>query len=517
MILLPPFRNEPDTNFALAANLESFREALARVRGQLGRTYPLIIGGREVMTEETLSSINPSHPEEVVGRHAVAGPKEVDLAVEAATQAFPGWATTSMQERVGVLLRAAQEVRRRRHELAAIMVYEIGKAWSEADGECSEVVDLLEWYARHALELAQGGRTAGLLGELTEYRYLPLGVGAVIAPWNFPLALITGMTSAALVCGNTVVLKPAETSSTSAAWLVELFAKAGLPPGVLNLATGLGEVAGEALVDHPKVRFVAFTGSKEVGVRIYERASRVQPGQRWLKRVQLELGGKNPVVVDETADLDRAAAEIVAGAFGFQGQKCSAGSRAILTQSVYEELVPRIVEAAQRIRMGDPVDPEVTLGPVIDSTAEEKILDYIEVGKREGKLLLGGDKGQSEGYFIPPTIFGAVEPTARIATEEIFGPVLAVMRAPDFRRAVEIANQTDYGLTGAIFSRDPEHIAYAKNTVYAGNLYVNRRSTGALMGIHPFGGFNMSGTDTKAGGPDYLMFYVQGQAIGERL
>ena len=397
------------------------------------------------------------------------------------------------------------------------MVYEVGKPWDDADGEAAEAVDLMEWYARQALELDDRDRLTPWPGELTRFRYLPLGVGAVISPWNFPLALATGMMTAAVVAGNCVILKPAKTSSTTAAWLVDIFGELGLPPGVINLITGHGGVAGEALVDHPRIRFLAFTGSREIGVRIYQRASRVQPGQRWLKRIQLEMGGKNAVVVDETADLDLAAQGITTSAFGFQGQKCSAGSRAVVVESIYDDLVGRVLERADRLKLGDPTDPEVNVGPVIDGSAEEKILEYLQIGRGEGELLLGGGHGPGDGHFIEPTIFGGVAPEAQIAQEEIFGPVVAMIRAQDFEHGIRIANSTDYGLTGSYFSRDPRRIAYAKDRMHVGNLYVNRRSTGAYMGVHPFGGFNMSGTDTKAGGPDYLLFFVQGQSVAEQL
>ena len=516
-MVIPPFSNEPLTDFSTNENRQGFLAALSRVKNALGETYPLIIGGREIATTDVIRSVNPAHPEQVVGCHSVAVQEHVDQAVSAATAAFRSWSRTSVEDRAAVLLRAAQTIRGRRHDLSALMVYELGKAWDEADGEVAEVIDLMEWYARQALRLAVMDGITPIRGEINRFRYLPLGVGAVISPWNFPLSLTTGMMSAAVVTGNTVVVKPAETSSTSVAWLVNIFRETHLPDGVINLLTGWGEVAGEALVDHPGVRFITFTGSREVGARIYERAARVTSGQRWLKRVQLEMGGKNAVVVDETADLTRATREIITGAFGFQGQKCSAGSRAVVVESVYDDLVSRIVEAAKKLKVGDPVDPAVMVGPVIDDTAEEKILDYIQLGRHEGDLLLGGEKPQMEGYFIQPTIFGGVTPDARIAQEEIFGPVLAVMKARDFEHGIEIANDTDYGLTGSFFSRDPERIALARDTIRVGNLYINRRSTGALMGVHPFGGFNMSGTDTKGGGPDYLLFYLQGQSIGEVL
>ena len=514
---LAPFRNEPTLDFALADNRRRFAAALEEVRGGLGRDYPLLIGGERVQTGELIQSRNPAHPEEVIGRHAAGRVEDVDRAVAAGWRAFPEWSRTPVEERALLLLRAAEVVRRRRDQLAALMVYEVGKAWDEADGEVSEVVDLMEWYARQALELSGRDKMAPWPGELTQFRYLPLGVGAVISPWNFPLALATGMMTAAVVAGNCVILKPAETSSTTAAWLVEIFTELGLPPGVINLLTGRGSVIGEALVDHPRIRFVAFTGSREIGVRIYERASRVHPGQLWLKRVQLEMGGKNAVVVDETADLELAAQAIVTSAFGFQGQKCSAGSRAVLVDAVYDQVLDRVLELAGRLKIGDPVDPEVSVGPVIDGTAEEKILDYLQLGRGEGELLLGGGKGPGDGHLIQPTIFGGVPPDARIAQEEIFGPVLAVIRARNPDHGLEIANCTEYGLSGSYFSRDPQRIAIAKERFQVGNLYINRRSTGAYMGVHPFGGFNMSGTDTKAGGPDYLLFFVQGQSVAERI
>ncbi|HEY6537997.1 MAG TPA: L-glutamate gamma-semialdehyde dehydrogenase [Candidatus Dormibacteraeota bacterium] len=514
---LAPFRNEPTLDFSVPAHRRDFAATLERVQGQLGREYPLVLGKDRIETGEWIDSYNPAHPEQIIGRHAAGRLEDVERAVAAGWQAFPEWSRTPVGERAQILLRAAQLVRRRRAELAALMVFEVGKAWDEADGEVSEVVDLLEWYARHALELDGRDQLTPWPGELTQFRYLPLGVGAVISPWNFPLALATGMMSAAVVTGNCVILKPAETSSTTAAWLVDLLSELALPPGVINLLTGRGELVGEALVDHPRIRFVAFTGSREVGVRIYERASLVHPGQLWLKRIQLEMGGKNAVVVDETADLDLAAEAILAGAFGFQGQKCSAGSRAVLVEPVYDQLLERVVEGARRLRVGDPIDPEVTVGPVIDGASEEKILDYLQIGRHEGELLLGGGHAPGDGHLIEPTVFASVAPDARIAQEEIFGPVLAVIRAKDAEQGLEVANGTQYGLTGSYFSRDPRRIARAKDQFHVGNLYINRRSTGAYMGVHPFGGFNMSGTDTKAGGPDYLFFFVQGQSIGERI
>jgi 1-pyrroline-5-carboxylate dehydrogenase len=516
-MVIPPFRNDPGTDLSVPEHAAAFRDAIARVRGRLGATYPLWIGGRAVIANEQLRSTNPAHPAEVIGIHAMAGTGEVDAAVEAATAAFAGWSRTPTEERAAVLLRASQAVRSRRHELSALMVLETGKPWDEADGETSEVIDLLEWYAREMLRLAGEEHVTPLAGELIGYRHLPLGVGAIISPWNFPMALLTGMTSGAVVTGNTVVVKPASNAATCAAWLLDVFRDVRLPDGVINLLTGRGDVVGEGLVDHPDVRFIAFTGSREVGVRIYERGARTPVGQRWLKKIQLEMGGKNALVVDETADLERAAHEIVVSAFGFQGQKCSAGSRAILVDSVYDEVVEHVVEETRHLVLGDPVEPDVSVGPLIDASAERKVLGYVEIGRAEGKLLVGGAKPDREGYFVEPTIFGDVQAGARIAQEEIFGPVLSVFRARDVGEALLIANGTEYGLTGSFFSRDPARIARARAEFHAGNLYINRKATGALMGVHPFGGFNMSGTDTKAGGPDYLLFFLQGQAIGERL
>ena len=511
------FRNEPEVDFGDPDVVQRFEEALAAVGDRLGATYPLIIGGEEVATKETFDSINPTHPDQVVGVHARGGAEHVAAAITAAEAAFSSWAKVPAAERADYLYRVADMVIERRHDLGALMVYEVGKSWAEADGEIAETADLLRWYAGHMLEMEAPQHLTPVPGERTEFFYVPLGVGAIISPWNFPFALTTGMMSAGIVTGNTVVVKPASTSATSVCWLADLFREAGLPPGVLNLVTGPGDVIGDALVDDPRVRFVAFTGSKEVGVRIMERASKVRPGQIWLKRVQLEMGGKNAVVVDETADLDAAAEGIVASAFGFQGQKCSAGSRAIVVDEVYDELVAKVVDRASGLTVGDPINREVEVGPVIDRSAHAKLLDYLEVGKGEGKLVLGGSAGAGDGYFIEPTIYVDVAGDATLAQEEMFGPVLTFTKAVDFDDALAIANGTEFGLTGSLYTSDQERIDRARWEFHVGNLYINRKSTGALMGAHPFGGFNMSGTDSKAGGPDYLLFYMQGKSYGERI
>jgi 1-pyrroline-5-carboxylate dehydrogenase len=514
---IAPFVNEPATDFSDARARDAFGDALRRVRAEkLGRLYPLRIGDQAITHAEVFDSVNPARPAEVVGRHVVATADDVGAAVRAANQAFASWSMTSAQDRADLLRRVANRLRQRRHDFSALMVLEVGKAWDEADGETAEAVDLMEWYARQMLTLAPARQMTPLPDEDTEFFYVPLGAGAIISPWNFPLALTTGMLTAAVVAGNTVVVKPASASPTIAAWLVDLFREEGLPDGVINYLTGPGGAIGDALVDHPRIRFVAFTGSKEVGIRIHERGARVQPHQVWLKRVQLEMGGKNAVVVDETADLDAAADGIVTSAFSFQGQKCSAGSRAIAVDAVYDSLLERVVERARQLHLGDPTDPEVQVGPVIDAGAEKKIRGYIDAGRTEGRIVLGSGKPAREGFFVEPTIIADVPPTARIAQEEIFGPVLAFIRARDFDDALDIANSTEFGLTGSLYSRDAERQRRARREFHVGNLYFNRKSTGAMMGVHPFGGFNMSGTDSKAGGPDYLLFFMQGKSLGAR-
>src|SRR2546425_2245622 len=508
------FKNEPLLDYSDPQQQERIRAALAEVRRGLGATYPLIVGPKEVTHAKTFASTNPAQRSEVIGRHVVADPADVDAAFDAATQAFATWSRTSAEARAGVLFRTAELLRERRFRLAALLMLEVGKTWDEADGEVAEAVDLVEWYGRQMLELDPPRHLTPMENEKTEFFYVPLGVGVVISPWNFPLALTIGMLSAAVVTGNTAIVKPSSNSPTTVAWLVALLKDVALPAGVVSYLTGPGSDLGNRLVDDPRVRFVAFTGSRDVGVEIFERAAKTQPGQRWLKRVQLEMGGKNAVAVDETADLDRAAEAIVISAFGFQGQKCSAGSRAVIVSSVYDELVPKIVDRARTLVVGDPTDPSVKVGPIIDEPAWKKVMKYIDVGKGEGRLIVGGSSPKDG--FVEPTIFADVKPDARIAQEEIFGPVLALIRARDFSDALDIANGTDYGLTGSLFSKDPERIREARRAFHVGNLYVNRKSTGAFMGVHPFGGFNMSGTDSKAGGPDYLLFFLQGKAGGER-
>jgi 1-pyrroline-5-carboxylate dehydrogenase len=431
--------------------------------------------------------------------------------------AFETWKKWKPEHRANILFRAAAMLRRRKHEFSAYLVKEAGKPWKEADADTAEAIDFLEYYARQMLKLKDGIPVNSREGEFNQFHYIPLGVGVIISPFNFPLAIMAGTTVAAIVTGNTVLLKPANSTPVIAAKFVELMEEAGLPAGVLNFVPGSGSKIGDYLVDHPKTRFVSFTGSREVGCRIYERASKVNPGQIWLKRVIAEMGGKDTVVVDKDADLDLAASSIVYSAFGFSGQKCSAGSRAVIHEDVYDAVVEKVVALTKTLTVGNPEDANTYMGPVIDEKSYNKIMSYIEIGKEEGKLLAGGEGDDSKGYFIQPTIFADVDEKARLMQEEIFGPVLAICKARDFDHMMEIANNTEYGLTGALISNNREHIERAREEFHVGNLYFNRGCTGAIVGYQPFGGFNMSGTDSKAGGPDYLLLHMQAKTTSETL
>jgi len=515
-----PYVNEPFTDFSLPHNVQAFQAGLDQVRGQLGRTYPLIIGGEKIFTDETIVSRNPAEPTQVIGRVSQATPELADRAVREAAGAFDHWRRIPPAERARYLFSAARIMRERRHRFSAMLVLEAGKTWVEADVDTAEAIDFLEFYGREMLRLGKPHPTHPEPNHETELHYIPLGVGVVIPPWNFPNAIVTGMTSATIVTGNTAVLKPASATPVMAAWLAELFVdELHLPPGVLNYLPGPGGAVGDVLVDHPLTRFVAFTGSKEVGIRIHQRAAAVQPGQKWLKRTILEMGGKDAILVDETADLDEAAAGIVSAAFGYSGQKCSACSRAIIVDAVYDELLAKIVERTNKLNVGDPASgPGIDLGPVIDEKALTKHLEYIEIGKSEGRLVAGGEAlpTRAGGYYLQPTVIADVAPGARLAQEEVFGPVLAVIRAKDFVEGLEIANNTEYGLTGSLYSMRRDRLECARGEFHVGNLYLNRKCTGALVGVHPFGGFNMSGTDSKAGGPDYLPLFLQGKVVSER-
>jgi 1-pyrroline-5-carboxylate dehydrogenase len=511
------FTNEPLTNFKEPSNAERMTKALAQVRGQLGRTYPLIIDGQEYCDGSTFDSINPANPAEVVGRFPNATVEQANAAIEAADRAFESWSRVPVEERAQLIFRVSDLMRERKFELNAWLVYEVSKTWAEADADIAELIDFLDYYAVQMLKLAGPQDVVPFKGEKNEMRYIPLGVGVVIPPWNFPAAIMGGMTGAAIVAGNTVVLKPASTSPTIAAIFVNLLREAGLPDGVVNFVPGPGGAIGDALVDHPRTRFIAFTGSKEVGLRIYERAARVNPGQIWLKRTILEMGGKDSIVVDETADLEAAADGIVASAFGFQGQKCSACSRAVVVDAVYDQVLGKVVERTRKLTLGDPTEPSTFMGAVIDQKAFKKISEYIDVGRKEGRVVAGGEVNGRGGYFIPPTVIADVDPQARLAQEEVFGPVLAFIKAKDYDDALRIANNTEYGLTGAVFSQDEGRLQRAREEFHVGNLYLNRKCTGAIVGVHPFGGFNMSGTDSKAGGPDYLLLFTQAKTITRKV
>lgn len=498
-------------------NKKAFQDALAYVQSQLGKEYPVIIGGQEITTEEKITSINPANKEEIIGRVSMADQELAEKAMQAALTAFESWKKWRPEHRANILFRAAAMLRRRKHEFSAYLVKEAGKPWKEADADTAEAIDFLEFYARQMLRIKDGFPVNSRDGEYNQYHYIPLGVGIIISPFNFPLAIMAGTTVAAIVTGNTVLLKPANSTPVVAAKFVELMKEAGLPDGVLNFVPGSGSKIGDYLVDHPKTRFISFTGSREVGCRINERAAKINPGQIWIKRVIAEMGGKDTVVVDKDADLDLAAASIVYSAFGFSGQKCSAGSRAVVHQDVYEEVLEKAVALTKTLTVGNPEDADTYMGPVIDEKAFNKIMSYIEIGKQEGRLMTGGEGDDSKGYFIQPTIFADVDEKARIMQEEIFGPVLAFCKARDFDHMMEIANNTEYGLTGALISNNREHIERAREEFHVGNLYFNRGCTGAIVGYQPFGGFNMSGTDSKAGGPDYLLLHMQAKTTSEML
>jgi 1-pyrroline-5-carboxylate dehydrogenase len=514
-----PFRNEPLTDFSRDDNAREMRLAVERVRAELGREYDLVIGGRRIKTQGKIKSLNPARPSEVVGIHQKAEREHAEPAVQAALDALEHWSKhVTIEERASLLLHAAEIIRNRKFEFCAWLVFEVGKNWAEADADIAETIDFCEFYSREALRLSKVETPVQLPGEHDQLQYIPLGVGAVIPPWNFPAAIMAGMTLASIVCGNTVVLKPSSDSPTIAAKFFEVLLEAGLPDGVVNFCPGSGGTFGNAVVEHPKVRFIAFTGSKNVGLDIHARAAQPRPGQIWIKRTILEMGGKDSIVVDSDSDLDAAVEGVAQAAFGFQGQKCSACSRAIVDEKIYDKFLERLRDRVEKIEIGDPAENK-PMGPVINEGAMKSILKYIDLGKREGHLLTGGETVERPegGYFVEPTVIADVAPTASISLEEIFGPVLAVIKAKNFDEALNIANNTEYGLTGAVYTNSPEKIERAKRDFHVGNLYINRKCTGAIVGAHPFGGFNMSGTDSKAGGPDYLYLFTQAKAIGEKI
>ena len=515
--MLSEFRNEPCADFSLPANKKAQEDAIKAVEGQFNRKYCLFINGKDVKTDRLLKSYNPSNKDEIVGTFYKAGKHEVDMAMEAAQEAWKTWQHVPARERAIVLLKAAQIMRRQKFEINAWMILEAGKSWNEAEADTSEAIDFADFYAREMIRWSELKGTTAFPNEATELRYLPLGVGAVIPPWNFPMAILTGMTLAAIVTGNTMLLKPASDTPAIGYRLVEIMKEAGLPDGVLNYIPGSGGEIGDYIVQHPKIRFISFTGSKEVGLGILEQAAKLSSGQIWVKRVIAEMGGKDTIIVESDADLQDAAAAVSASAFGYQGQKCSACSRVIVAADIYERFVAMLVERAAKLTIGTSKDPKNYLGPVINQASEDKILNYVQIGKSEGDLAFGGKKAEGNGHFIQPTIFKNVQPGVRLDQEEIFGPLLAVIKSHSFEQAIEIANATEYGLTGAVFTKDRYKIDKAKREFFVGNLYINRKCTGAMVGAHPFGGFNMSGTDSKAGGMDYLGLFMQAKAISEKL
>ncbi|HEX4834847.1 MAG TPA: L-glutamate gamma-semialdehyde dehydrogenase [bacterium] len=515
MMTLPEFRNEPLSDFAMEGPRREMETAVRATGAELGREVPLLIGGREVRTGKTFRSLNPSQADQVVALLHQAGPDEVQAAVQAALAAFESWRWVPAEEKAALFMRAAHILRRRRLRAAAWLCYEVGKNWTEADADVAETIDFAEYNAREILRYAPGRALPPASGEMSEYQYIPLGVVAVISPWNFPLAIPSGMALAAVVSGNTVVMKPASDSAASIYMVAEALTEAGLPPGVLNITPGPGGVVGEALATHPKVRMIAFTGSREVGTHLFELAARTPPDQIWLKRIIAEMGGKNAVIVEDEADVEEAIAGIVAAGYGYQGQKCSAGSRVVATPRVYGRVVEMVAERARRLEVG-PAPENFPAGPVINAAAERKVLEYVEIGKREGRLAAGGGHAREGGYYVAPTVFVDVAPDARIAQEEIFGPVVAAIPARDFDEALRIANSTAFGLTGSVYTLNPEKLARARREFMCGNLYLNRKCTGALVGSHPFGGFNMSGTDSKAGGPDYLLNFLQPKVVAHK-
>jgi 1-pyrroline-5-carboxylate dehydrogenase len=515
---IPKFSNEKYINFADPANRRNQQAALDRMRASMGKEHPIVIGGERVITEQKLRSINPSKTEEVVGVFQKGDADLAHRAMDAALAAFETWKNVPVAKRADLLFKAARLMRKRKMELNAVEMLEVGKTWPEADADVAEAIDFLEYYAREALRYGTDHPVVKLPGEKGKLVYIPLGVGVIIPPWNFPLAILAGMTSAAVVAGNTVVLKPSSDSPWIGWKFMEIMEEVGLPPGVINFVTGPGGSVGDTLVLHPKTRFISFTGSKEVGIHINEVAAKVQPGQIWLKRVVVEMGGKDAIVIDEGVDVETAVQGVLSSAFGFQGQKCSACSRAIVHEKLYDRFVDLLARKTDALKVGDATDPANYMGPVVNRGSMESILSYIDRGIKDGgRLVAGGGRAGEGGYFLRPTVIADVDPQATIAQEEIFGPVLAVIKVKDFDEGLRVANNTEFGLTGAVYTKNRKRLDRAAREFHVGNLYLNRKCTGAMVGAHPFGGFNMSGTDSKAGGQDYLLLFLQAKSIAEKI
>lgn len=515
---IPKFKNEVYTDWSKPANRKKQEEALRKIEALAGKEYPNIIGGERVFSASKFNSVNPSAPSQIMGVFQRGTAEDALRALDVALKTFEKWRSVPYAKRAQYLLKAAEIMRKRRFDLNATMILEVGKNWMEADGDTAEAIDFLEFYGREMLRYGNAKTAVQLPGEKDELEYIPLGVGIVVPPWNFPLAILAGMTTAAVVTGNTVVLKPSSDSPLIGFKFMEVMEEARIPEGVINFVAGPGGAVGDTLVKHPKTRFISFTGSKEVGIHIYQEAAKVQPGQIWLKRVVAEMGGKDAIIVDHETNIEEAAAGVVVSAFGFQGQKCSACSRAIVDEKVYERFLELVKARVESITVGPTKILKNYLGPVINKGSMEKIQQYIDKGLREGgKLIAGGKPATSDGYFLQPTVIADVTPKATIAQEEIFGPVLAVIKARNFDEALEIANNTEFGLTGAVYSKNKRKLEKAKKEFHCGNLYLNRKCTGAMVGAHPFGGFNMSGTDSKAGGQDYLLLFLQAKSIATKV
>ncbi|QFF99790.1 L-glutamate gamma-semialdehyde dehydrogenase [Psychrobacillus glaciei] len=511
------YRHEAFTDFSKEENKKAIKEGYKVVEAYLGEEYPLIVGGERITTEGKITSYNPANKEQVVGTVSKATKDIASKAMDIADEVFNTWKKVKPAVRADVLFKAAAIMRRRKAEFSALLSKEAGKTWVEADVEAAEAIDFLEYYGREMLRLKDGSPVVSRPGEYNRYDYIPLGVAVVISPWNFPFAIMAGTTVAAMVAGNTVLLKPASTTPVVAYKFVEILEEAGMPAGVVNFIPGSGAEIGDFLVEHPRTRLISFTGSRDVGLGIVEKSSKLSPGQIWIKRSILEMGGKDTIVVDKEADLELAAQSIVKSAFGFSGQKCSACSRAVIVEDVYDQVVSRVEELTNALTVGIPDNDEHFVGPVIDGASFNKIMSYIEIGKGEGRLVTGGTGDDSKGFFIQPTVIADLSPTSRIMQEEIFGPVVGISKAKDFNEAIEIANNTEYGLTGAVITNNRMNLEKAREEFHVGNLYFNRGCTGAIVGYQPFGGFNMSGTDSKAGGPDYVQLHMQAKTTSEML
>mgnify|MGYP001816947902 CR=1 FL=1 len=514
---MKPYAPVPYSDFTQDGPRQSYEAALRAVKAQLPGAAPVIIGGEQRETEAAIESVNPAQPDIVVAAAGSGSVADADAALTAAWDAFPAWAATPAPERAEIVHRIGDIMEERIHEFSAWMTLEAGKNYAESEADTAEAIDFCRYYAHQAVAMAEPVDVHEFPGESNHSFLMPLGAGVVIPPWNFPLAILCGMAVGPVAAGNTVVLKPASNTPMIGAMFMEAAIAAGIPAGVINYLPGSGGTIGDALVDDPRTRFVNFTGSKEVGLRIAERSAAVQPGQRWLKRAFMEMGGKDALIVDETADLDAAAADAVRSAYGFQGQKCSACSRLIIVEEVYDEVLDRVLDLTGRLTVG-PGEENCAVGPVISAAQHSAILGEIESGKGEAALVAGGAAIDKDGgYYIEPTIFADVSPNSRLAQHEIFGPVLSVIKAADFEDAIGIANGTEFGLTGGLHSANEDRIERAIRDFHVGNLYVNRKITGALVGIQPFGGFNMSGSNAKAGGPDYLRLFMEMKSVARRL